>query len=454
MHRPTLPAIDGIVESTTDNRSNCYTEFILFFEVLFVGQVRDLSSSSNMLYLLFSAAALCLTTIAALCGYTKHRRIDKTSSDHATRQLPVAEKDPYINIEPLQDFDWKSTPPIRNAPLKPKYHLTMAIEQIPLSDIIDMDNTYAERMQLRRQIMDENFDATVRCNPICTPAVLELHDWTFGTYLPQRFPTVYERQSHDTSRPQILNKVNNEHIPLHQSDPIQALWSLGAHVDTDFLLLLPSSTAVDGSPLYHLEAFTCCFPSGFSLREKLGLPLAEIHRPVPGYKQKLEKSMDRFFARLPCGKAVKRSNWAITTNSALFSEGGNHLYDSETGNANENEKLDSFSPHHASATSRPDHDTYKTDLLQAQISLQKAAVVIEECRLRSERQTLFRLPASKALVFSFKTYLYTLEEMKREGYAEILAQAVEGLGKGNVPQFEFYKRGVVWGGKVREYLRS
>jgi hypothetical protein len=34
-------------------------------------------------------------------------------------------RDQYLDIQPLHDFDWQTTSPIRNASLKPKFHLTM-----------------------------------------------------------------------------------------------------------------------------------------------------------------------------------------------------------------------------------------------------------------------------------------------------------------------------------------
>ena len=67
---------------------------------------------------------------------------------------------------------------------------------------------------------------------------------------------------------------------------------------------------------------------------------------------------------------------------------------------------------------------------------------------------LHRLPETKALVFSFKTYLYPLKDIKEEGIGEELAQAIDGLKEGSVPAMHFYKRGVVWGEAVKAYLRS
>jgi hypothetical protein len=56
-------------------------------------------------------------------------------------------------------------------------------------------------------------------------------------------------------------------------------------------------------------------------------------------------------------------------------------------------------------------------------------------------------------LFSFKTYMYTLDEIKREGLGPDLADAVEGLKAGNAPGMWVYKGGVRWGRAVCEYLR-
>ena len=71
-----------------------------------------------------------------------------------------------------------------------------------------------------------------------------------------------------------------------------------------------------------------------------------------------------------------------------------------------------------------------------------------------ELQTLTRLPKTKALLFSFKTYLYPVRELKEEGIGEEIAEAIEGLGKGNAPGMWKYKGTVRWGKRVCEYLRA
>lgn len=42
----------------------------------------------------------------------------------------------YQNIEPLSDFDWASTPPIKIRPFKPKYHLTMGMCWSPTEALV------------------------------------------------------------------------------------------------------------------------------------------------------------------------------------------------------------------------------------------------------------------------------------------------------------------------------
>lgn len=310
----------------------------------------------------------------------------------------------------------------------------VALENLDMSELIEMDNTYLDRMNLRRMIMDEHPAATKQCNKSAESAVFELYDWMVTTYLPMRFPTIYS-----ASGSALLNSVSHTYMPFHPQSAMAALDVLGEHVDTDFLILLPSSKAADGSPIYHLQAFVTCFPSGFSTREKCGKPLATIHKPVPGYQSKLEKSMDRFFAKLETGKAVKRSNWSITTNDQLYSEGGNHLYGDE-----KQEK-----PVENAKTLDVDSIDLDDDIIR-----QRKDVVIENCRLRCERQTLHRLPKSQALVFAFKTYLYKLSEVKESGAGPELAEAIDGLQAGSVPAMAFYKRQVVWGEAVKRYLAS
>ncbi|KAF2028015.1 hypothetical protein EK21DRAFT_102105 [Setomelanomma holmii] len=322
----------------------------------------------------------------------------------------------YYAIEPIPDFNVTTLPPLKLRPFKPTYHMTMAIENTSLSDLIAMDSTFPSRCSIRTNLIATQRHEVLAANPRSYPAVLELYHWLVNTYLPTRFPSVYTPCGLD-----LRNNVTSSLLPcrLGPHDAERALRVLGQNIDNEFLILLPS-TDPKNSGKYRLEAFVNCFPSGFNTRSKLNLLLSEIHTPVPGYAAKLEKSMDRFFANLPMGKIVQRANWSISTDGELFCLAGNHM------SAKELEKMGE---------------------MEEEIDLSKTV-------LRCERQTLHRLPETGALVFAFKTYQYPIRELEDEGSGEALAEAIDGLGRGSVPEVTIYKRQVVWGNKVKAFLRG
>lgn len=299
-----------------------------------------------------------------------------------------------------------------------------------------MDNTYPSRINFRRQTMRDHPRETLAANHSAIPAVEELYNWLSSAYLPTRFPTIFKHGNSSiycTTTKESFPSSLSSLTPPSDDDPtaraVEALKTLSSFIDTEFLILLPSRTApgqVDAT--YTLQAYAVCTPSGFSTRAKLNLPLAAIHGPVPGYGTKLEKSMDRYFARLECGKWVQRANWTVQTHSRIFCPP-----DEESGHGN----------HWKPGDGVPGAD-------------EGAGVAPEECYLRAERQVLFRMPATGAVVFAFKTYLYPMREVKVEGreMAEGLADAIEGMRKGSVPAVWMYKRGFEWGEAVCRYLRE
>jgi hypothetical protein len=246
-----------------------------------------------------------------------------------------------------------------------------ALENTTMNDLLAMDNTYRSRVQVRTELIGKERHEIIACNPEAVPAVQELYAWLMGTYLPRRFPSVYSIPKPGTH---LRNHVTDALLPLHMTDGEEALEILGTNIDTEFLLLTPSPTTTTTiQTKYLLTAFVNCFPSGFNTRSKLNQLLAAIHAPVPGYAAKLEKSMDRFFANLPVGKIVKRSNWSISTNGELFCLEGNHMSEEELERKHKAE------------------DEKEVDL--------------DKTVLRCERQTLHRLSKTGALVFAFKVRL-------------------------------------------------
>lgn len=188
-----------------------------------------------------------------------------------------------------------------------------------------MDRNYLDRITWRQRIIRDHPATVVGAHSaVCGPAIHEFYVWLLGTYLPTRFPRMFEllpvRPTTPPS-PAAAEKGGNDAITtvrtMHSlvtgeefsvepppADPVEALKIIGRLVDDDVQIL----TREEDGDGYALRGFVTCCPSGFDMSKKLGLKLRDIHTGVPGYKQKLEMSMDRFFDRLEVGTVVKRVN--------------------------------------------------------------------------------------------------------------------------------------------------
>jgi hypothetical protein len=322
----------------------------------------------------------------------------------------------------------------------PSLLMKLGIQSMTMSDLILMDNTYTSKLEIRRKIIEDHPNEVIGYNPVAREAVHELYLWLFGTYLPKRFPTIFTLGFKNT----VKNTATGDTIILDPvPEPQQCLMIMGQQVDCEFAIMIPEENpnaapqrwepTATPKESYHLHAFVLTFPSGFSTRKKLGMGLASIHAPVPGYSVKLEKSMDRYFAGMPFGKIIWRANWGISMDGVLLK-----LAD------HTNIAPGRMAPTHYDPTEE-ELNKWKE---------QSKAVDPNKCSLRMERQTLHRLERTGAIVFGFKTFLEPVSDIKKEGGGPVLAEALLGLGKGNTPASYYYKDGVIWGKPLAEYLTS
>ena len=158
----------------------------------------------------------------------------------------------------------------------------------------------------------------------------------------------------------------------------------------DVCVLTPHVLAgADGSGEveYRLTAAVLCAPSRWSLAEKLGTSLRDIHAPVPGYEA-IAAPSDKFFSRLPVSDIMERTNWSVLHSPELFQPG------TET-----QRQGDSSSADLANATRT-------TSDADASVS-----TVLSQRWLRLERQTLRKLPQSGAVVFTILTTNTRLDDL-------------------------------------------
>jgi len=74
---------------------------------------------------------------------------------------------------------------------------------------------------------------------------------------------------------------------------------------------------------YYLQAGSILLAGFWRLGDKLGMPLDEIHTSgdVPGYREKLAKGMNNFFARVMPGGPVIRNNVCFPSQYGRREEG-------------------------------------------------------------------------------------------------------------------------------------
>lgn len=166
-------------------------------------------------------------------------------------------------------------------------------------DLITIDGDYLDRIALRRSLLAQHHHTVHGCTQHGAPAVRELYTYLLGSYLPQRYPSIFTLEEDGTK---LRNAATGSvHPTIPPADPEAALRILAETVEEDLFLLRETERG------HESIAFACCFPSGFDPSAKLGRLLSEIHAPVPSY-DKIAKSMERFFGKLEVGKSVKRVN--------------------------------------------------------------------------------------------------------------------------------------------------
>jgi hypothetical protein len=150
-----------------------------------------------------------------------------------------------------------------------------------------------------------------------------------------------------------------EHRPgvvLPEDPPaIHPLEAAGRLVQEDLCLM------VRHSDVHHLDAACLCFPSHWRLADKLGRPASALHGPVPRYDTELASRVDRYLDRLRPDALSRRRNWSV------------------------HDAPDLFAPWPPAAPRRLEAGDVATGLW-----------------LRSERQTLRRLPRTGAVLFAIR----------------------------------------------------
>ncbi len=172
-----------------------------------------------------------------------------------------------------------------------------------------------------------------------------------------------------------------EHDPPDPDEP--PLVAAGRLVQDDLCLMIHR----DGA--WHLDGGVLCFPTMWDLRDRLGLPTPKVHERVAHYDE-IEHRVDHFFDRLPPDRVVWRRNFSVKPYP--------HLH------------LPVVSSELPSAARSIGHDG-------------------SPYWIRTERQTLRRLPGLPAIVFSIRVQTAPARVLReRPDVAAALARHLRSWG--------------------------
>lgn len=233
---------------------------------------------------------------------------------------------------------------------------------------------------------------------------LDLSDWIeidshFHAYIAEKrrlYATLPEKVLVEESDTRDAQREVLDLLRAHLKIPDQDQTAAEAPLQTASLLVQEDLILMRrGDNGWRLVAGSLCFPSSWSLEEKFGHPLAEIHAPVPGFGpgSRMAEIINRMFDSLKVEQPMQRFNWSIQAGDALY--------------------------HPLSNDGRIERATERPARFPDDESLARAFV-------RVERQTLRKLPVSRDILFTIRIYLDPLTVLARHPDRAELARSFAG----------------------------
>lgn len=234
------------------------------------------------------------------------------------------------------------------------------IQPIKLDDWLQIDEVYTEQLSEKNRILENHFNQVHVLDEQCVSAAEELLNLILNL-----LPGLGFSQSNRK-----IQRPDGVEISISYSEPLVTLSQL---LQEDFLIMIEESGE------HILKGGCLCFPASWDLLEKFLSPVTFIHEPVPVYDKNLATRVERLLSSIRPEVPLMRGNTLRYTNPSLFLPKRN---------------------------SDPDRKEIDGEFI------------------RSERQTLVRLPKTRAIVFSIHTYV-----IKEKDLTEIQQAGLEKLGR-------------------------
>jgi hypothetical protein len=225
------------------------------------------------------------------------------------------------------------------------------VQPLDMADWLQVDDAFAAQMRARDTLIAARRDAVYRALDGVSDAAVEL----LALILDHLGPG-YVRDGDTVTRP------DGVAVDLGGDDPLVT----AARLVQEDLCLLQAGPGGE----HVLTGAVLCFPASWTLAEKLGRPLTAIHSPVDSYTTDMAARVQRLFDAIRPGRPLWRQNALRYADPTLF---------------------------HPRSEAAPRDDTAR-----------------ETPYLRSERQSLIRLPTSGAVAFTIHTYVLRIDTLPPE----------------------------------------
>lgn len=245
-----------------------------------------------------------------------------------------------LHIDPLSPPAPNEVPPwlddLEMKPGGPPVH-SMGIRRLSADQWLDVDHHRTAELAYKSHLLNADRDAVFAAMPGIEEESQELLDQI------------------------VANLAEHHGLVVTPDASLHPLDAAGRLIQEDLTILRETA---EGTILI---GGTVCFPSGWFLQEKLGLPVAAIHEPIPRYATELAAKVDRYFERLTVERPGWRRNWFVYDDPNLF---------------------------------QPADPTNEVP-----------ADGVRRFYLRSERETMRRLPRTNVIVFTIRTQQVQLDAL-------------------------------------------
>jgi len=224
---------------------------------------------------------------------------------------------------------------------------------------ITVDEVYGAQTAYRSALMDSHRDVVMASCPGSEAAQSEA--------LEAALAVLAARDDFEVGPAKVVCP-DGRHVPLDAA-PLEVLSHL---VQEDICLL----ERADADAEHVLTAGVMCFPASWMLQEKIGRPLMGVHAPVTEYDDALGKRVQRLFDGVQVGRPLWRFNRLWYADADLF---------------------------------QPRAEAARRDPVTAQ----------SYDFLRMEKQSILRLPRTRAVVFSIHTYVLRRQDVPADVEARL-----------------------------------